>query len=79
MVKTKETKTTKEVKATTVKNHRENQTRNQNFQTHVGQSGHGSESCVFSFLFFWFPRWFLIVFALASLVVLVSLGFPYGF
>ena len=52
--------------------------RNQNFQTHVGQSGHGSDSFVFPFVF-WFSRWFLIVFALASLVVLVSLVFPMVF
>ena len=46
--KTKETKETKEAKTKTIKNHRENQNkqRNQNFQTHVGQSGHGSENLV---------------------------------
>ena len=78
--KTKETKTTKEVKATTINNHRENQTnqRNQNFQTHVGQSGHGSESFV-CFWLFGFSRWFLIVVVLTSLVVLVSLVFPMVF
>ena len=74
--KTKETKTTKEVKATTIKNHRENQ-QQQNFQTHVGQSGHGSD--FYCFVFFWFSRWFLIVFALTSLVVLASLVFPMVF
>ena len=72
--KTTETKTTKEVKASTIKNRRENQNNN-NCQTHVGQSGHGSESLVFVLLF-WFSLWLLIVFALASLVGLISVVFP---
>ena len=57
--KSKETKTTKEVNAKTIKHHRENQQKHkrkqQNCQTHFGQSEHGSESCVlfgcFGFLY----------------------------
>ena len=40
---------------------------------HREAAGHGSESCVF--WLFWFSLWFLIAFALTSLVVLVS-GLP---
>ena len=43
--KTKETKTTKEVKAKTIKNNRDPpQQKKRDCQTHAGQSGHGSES-----------------------------------
>ena len=41
----KETKTIKEVKATTIKTIEKTKRKN-DCQTHVGQSGHGSESCV---------------------------------
>ena len=55
-----------------------NKKQQQNCQTHVGQSGHGSES-VDVFVCGWFSQWLLIVFALTSLVVLVSLVFPMVF
>ena len=55
------TKETKEVNAKTIKNHRENPKRNnnkkQNVKTHVGQSGHGSES-LFFFVLLVFPMVF---------------------
>ena len=76
--KTKETKTTKEAKAKTIKNHKENKQnkRNQNFQTHVGQSGHGSESFVFVFLVS--PMVF-DSFCLGLFCCFGFFGFPYGF
>ena len=74
-VKPKIKTTTKEFKGTTIKKENIEKTKSnkakQNFQTYVGQSGHGSESfllLVFSMV--------LIAFALTSLVVLVSLVFP---
>jgi len=55
---TKETKTTKEVKGKTIKPSRKPKTtKDKNFQTHVGQSGHGSESFV-CFSLFGFPDGF---------------------
>ena len=54
-----------------------NKPKHQNFQTHVHFGRHGSES--FFFVLLLFSRWFLIVFALTSLVVLVSLVFPMVF
>ena len=50
----------------------------QNFWTYVAEEGHRSKSFVFVRCF-WFSRWFLIVFALTSLVVLVSLVLPMAF
>ena len=77
--KTKESKTTKEVKGTTIKTHREyhtNQTQ-QNFQTHVGQSGHGSKSFV-CFCCVGICRCCLIVVPLTSLCLFCIVGFPDG-
>ena len=47
--KTKETKTTKEVKANSINTHRKSQNNQQHlhFQTHVAESGHGSERTYF--------------------------------
>ena len=57
----------------------ETKTNKQNFQTHVHFGRHGSESCVLCLFVVWFPRWCLIVFALTSLVVVVSLVSPMVF
>ena len=70
--KTKETKTTKEVKAKTIKNNRENQKENEETKTFRPMSAKVDMGLkVLFFLFVWFSRWFLIVFALTSLVSLV--------
>ena len=73
--KTKEPKQPKRSRQKLSTTHRENQTHKQshNFQTHVHFGRHGSFFCLFCF---WFSRWLSIVFALTSLVVLVSLVFP---
>ena len=78
--KTTETKDTKEVKAKTIKNHRENQHKQQQ-QTKLSDPCQPKWTWVWKFYLFicWFSQWCLIVFALASLVVLVSLVFPMVF
>ena len=74
--------TNKEVKAKTIKNHRGNQTtkKTKTFRPMSAKVDMGLK--VFVCLFVCtvcFSRWLLIVFALASLVVLVSLVFPMVF
>ena len=73
--KTKETKTTKEVKAKTIKNHRENQ-KNKTFRPMSAKVDMGLKVLLF-FVSLVFST-VLIVFALTSLVVLLFVGFPYG-
>ena len=78
--KTKETKTAKEVKATTIKNHRENQTKTK--KPKLSDPCRPKWTWVWKFWFLClclFSLWFLVVFALTSLVVLVSFVFPMVF
>ena len=76
--KTAETKTTKEVKETNIITiGKTNNSTNQNFQTHVGQSGHGSES-----FFVLYCLVFSMVFGSFCLDLFGCFGFfgfPYGF
>ena len=77
--KTKETKTTKEVKAKTIKtNHRENQNKQKN-KTFRPMSAKVDMGLKVLFLLFLVFSMVLIVVALTSLVVLVSLVFPMVF
>ena len=75
--KTKETKTTKEVKATTIKTIEKTTITKNNttFRPMSAKVDMGLRALLF-YLSCRFSRWFLIVFALTSLVVLVSLVFP---
>ena len=70
-------KVTKEVKAKTIKNHRGTKIfkNNKTFRPMSTLADMGLKVFFHFFLCFWFPQWFLIVVALTSFVVLVSLGF----
>ena len=70
-----ETKETKEVKATSIKTHRENQQQRKTttFRPMSANVDMGLNVCC---LLFWLSLLLLIVFALTSSVVLVSLVFP---
>ena len=77
--KTKETKTTKEVKTKTIKNHRENQKNQTKTKLSVPCRPKWAwvwKLCFLYVILVWCSQWFLIVFALTSLVLLVSLVFP---
>ena len=76
--KTKETKTTKEVKGKTIKNHRDNKNKETKIFNPMSAKVDMGLKVLVSFVLL-FSRWFLIVFVLASLVVLVSLVFPMVF